>query len=83
MNVILMGYRGTGKTSVGRLLAAKLERPFLDSDELIEASSGKSVREMVAERGWDYFRQEEKRIVAEISRKGRMRRRPRRGRGFG
>ena len=58
MNVVLMGYRGTGKSSVGRLLAAKLKRTFLDSDELIKISSGKSVREMVAEKGRnkeDYF----------------------------
>lgn len=67
MNVILMGYRGTGKTSVGRLLAAKLERPFLDSDELVKASSGRSVREMVAERGWNFFRREERRVVADLS----------------
>ena len=69
MNMVLMGYRGTGKTSVGRLLAARLKKPFLDSDEMIEVSSGKSVREMVAEKGWDLFRREEKRIVAELSRK--------------
>ena len=55
MNVILIGYRGTGKTSVGRLLAAKLGRPFLDSDELVKVSSGKTVREMVAEKGWGFF----------------------------
>jgi len=67
VNVVLMGYRGTGKTSVGRFLATKLERPFLDSDELIKASLRKSVREMVAEKGWDFFRQEEKRVVAELS----------------
>ena len=67
MNVILIGYRGTGKTSVGRLLAAKLGRLFLDSDELIKASSGKSVRKMVAEKGWGYFRQEEKRVVARLA----------------
>jgi shikimate kinase len=64
-----MGYRCTGKTSVGRLLAAKLQRPFLDSDELIKISSGKSVREMVEEKGWDLFRQEERRVVAELSEK--------------
>ena len=69
MNVVLMGYRGTGKTSVGRLLAAKLARLFLDSDELIRACSGKSVREIVAEKGWDFFRQEEKRVVAQLSAK--------------
>ena len=68
MNVILTGYRGTGKTSVGKLLAVRLDRPFLDSDELIKASLGKGVREIVEERGWDFFRQVEKRVVAEISR---------------
>ncbi len=69
MNLILIGYRGTGKTSVGRLLAAKLGRSFLDSDELVKISSGKTVREMVAEKGWGYFRQEEKRVVAELAAK--------------
>lgn len=68
MNIILMGFRGTGKTSVGRLVAARLERPFLDSDELVKAASGKSVREMVAERGWKFFRREEKRVISELSR---------------
>jgi len=67
VNVVLMGYRGTGKTSVGTLLAAKLEEPFLDSDEMVKASAGKSVREMVEEKGWGFFRSEEKRIIAEIS----------------
>jgi shikimate kinase len=63
-----MGFRGTGKTSVGRLLAARLGGPFLDSDEMIKASSGKSVREMVAEKGWSSFRREERRVIAELSR---------------
>jgi shikimate kinase len=68
MNLVLMGYRGTGKTSVGRFLAARLTKPFLDSDELIKASSGKNVRKMVEEEGWSFFRREEKRVVAELSR---------------
>jgi shikimate kinase len=67
MNLVLVGYRGTGKTSVGRLLAAELHRPFLDSDERVKAAAGKSVQEMVAEKGWDFFRREEKRIIAELS----------------
>ncbi len=69
MNVILMGYRCTGKTSVGRLLAVKLKMPFYDTDELIKASSGKSVSEMVEEGGWHFFRREEKRVVSELSEK--------------
>jgi shikimate kinase len=69
VNVVLVGYRGTGKTSVGRILAAKLRKPFLDSDEMVKISAGKCVLEMVMERGWDFFRKEEKRIVAELSRR--------------
>ena len=67
MNIILIGYRGTGKTSVGKLLAVKLGGPFLDSDEMIRASLGKSVREIVAGEGWSSFRREEKRIIAGLS----------------
>jgi shikimate kinase len=69
MNWILTGYRGTGKTSVGRLLAAKRAVPFFDSDEMIEAAAGKTIRALVAEKGWDFFRREERRVVAELSAK--------------
>jgi shikimate kinase len=67
VNIILMGYRCTGKTSVGRLLAAKLQRPFFDTDELIKKNTGKSVREMVEQKGWGSFRQEEKRLVGNLA----------------
>jgi len=69
VNVILMGYRCSGKTSVGRLLAAKLQRPFFDTDDLIQKSIGKSVREMVEEEGWIFFRREEKRVVRDLAAK--------------
>jgi shikimate kinase len=62
-----MGYRCTGKTSAGRLLAAKLQRPFFDTDELIRTYSGKTVQELVEEGGWDLFRREEKRVVIDLS----------------
>jgi shikimate kinase len=69
MNLVLMGYRCTGKTSVGRILASRLKKPFYDTDELIQASSGKSVREMVEEGGWPFFRREEKQVIAGLSEK--------------
>ena len=67
MHIILIGYRGTGKSSVGKKLAAKLQLPFYDTDELIEAESGRSILEMVAEQGWPYFRQREREIIRKLA----------------
>ena len=67
MHIILIGYRGTGKSAVGKRLAEKLRMPFYDMDELIEARAGRSIRDMVAENGWAYFREKEKEIVREIT----------------
>lgn len=55
-NIILIGARGAGKTSVGRRLAQRLQRPFVDTDERIERLTGRSVRELFAERGETGFR---------------------------
>jgi shikimate kinase len=55
-NIILIGARGAGKTSVGRRLAQRLSRPFVDTDERMERLSGRSVRELFAERGETGFR---------------------------
>ena len=55
-NIILIGARGAGKTSVGRQLAQKLSRPFVYTDERIERLTGRSVRELFAERGETAFR---------------------------
>ena len=67
MHIILIGYRGTGKSRVGKRLAAKLQMPFYDTDELIEAAAGRSIQEMVAENGWAYFREREREIVRELA----------------
>jgi shikimate kinase len=67
MNVVLLGFRCAGKTSVGRLLAAKMQRPFRDTDEWIQRSFGKTVREIVADQGWDFFRQQERRVVRDLA----------------
>jgi shikimate kinase len=55
-NIILIGARGAGKTSVGRLLARELSRPFVDTDERIERLTGRSVSQLFAERGETAFR---------------------------
>ncbi|MFO1021301.1 MAG: shikimate kinase [Planctomycetales bacterium] len=68
MNLILIGYRGSGKTSVGRELSRRLGWPCIDADDLIEARAGCSIREMFETRGEPYFRDLEEEVVAEILR---------------
>ena len=57
---------GTGKTSVGRLIAGQLRFTFLDTDELIETSVGKSITEIFAQQGEAAFRELESRVVAAL-----------------
>ncbi len=66
MNLVLIGYRGAGKSTVGRLLAERLKREFVDVDDRIERREGRSIREMVETKGWEYFRQVEKKAIEEI-----------------
>jgi len=69
MNIVLVGYRCSGKTSVGKVLAHKLNRDFMDTDALIEANEGCSIEEIISKKGWNYFRELEKQIVREVSEK--------------
>ena len=62
-NLVLIGYRATGKTSVGAELARMLNRPFVDLDQVLVAEAGQSVAEIVAQGGWDEFRRREKDLV--------------------
>ena len=63
-NLVLIGYRATGKTSVGAELARILHRPFVDLDQVLVAEAGQSVAEIVAQGGWEEFRRREKDLVA-------------------
>ena len=67
MNIILIGYRCTGKTSVGKKISERLHMPFYDTDELVKNHTGKTIREIVEEKGWESFRKEEKSVVRELS----------------
>jgi shikimate kinase len=72
MNIVLVGYRCSGKTVVGRILARELGRAFLDTDALIEERSGRSIETMISTKGWDQFRVTEKRLVEEVSRRNNL-----------
>jgi len=67
VKIVLIGYRATGKSTVGRLLAEKLGLEFLDLDEEIEARAGKSIAEIVAEGGWETFRKLERELLREMA----------------
>jgi len=67
VNVVLIGYRGTGKSTVGRKIADILKMPFYDTDELVRKRTGRVIKEIVEEGGWGSFRKEEKKIIRRLS----------------
>jgi 3-dehydroquinate synthase len=66
MNLILYGPPGVGKTTVGKALAQKLGREFVDSDPLIEARTGLTIPEIFAHKGEAEFRRIESEVCAEL-----------------
>jgi shikimate kinase/3-dehydroquinate synthase len=66
-NLVLIGFMGTGKTAVGRHVAARLGRRFIDTDTLIEEQAGRPVSEIFAHEGEEAFRRLEAAVVAEAS----------------
>ncbi len=67
MNLVLIGYRCTGKTAIGRILADRLAWPLVDTDTLIQERAGRSIKEIVAEGGWSEFRRIEREVVADVA----------------
>ena len=67
MNIVLIGYRGTGKSTVSRILAFKLKRKLVRIDRLIAESAGVSIPDLVREQGWEAFRRIESAIVERVS----------------
>jgi shikimate kinase len=66
VGLVLIGYRGTGKSTVGRILAERSGRGFVDSDREIEVRSGRSIRSIFAECGESDFRDREERTLADL-----------------
>jgi shikimate kinase len=63
----LVGYRGTGKTTVGRLVAARLALPFVDADHELERRAGRSIASIFAEQGEPSFRDLEQAVLEDLS----------------
>jgi shikimate kinase len=68
MNIYLIGYRGVGKSSVGRSLASILGRTFIDTDSELVAQAGMTISQYVRNMGWDAFRKMERSIVQQVCR---------------
>ncbi len=66
MHLFLIGYRGTGKTTVAELLSSRLGWPWLDADAEIERLAGKSIAEIFAEDGEPAFRDWESKVLADL-----------------
>ena len=64
--IVLVGLMGAGKTSVGRRLAEKLDLPFVDADQEITVAAGKSIPDIFADHGEDYFREGERRVISRL-----------------
>lgn len=66
-NIVLTGFMGTGKTSVGRALAVRLGREFVDMDEVLAQREGMSVADVFARQGEVYFRERERALCRELA----------------
>ncbi|MCX7820243.1 MAG: shikimate kinase [Brevinematales bacterium] len=67
MNIYLIGFRGSGKTTLGKILAKELHREFVDIDRLIEEKEREKISQIFNKKGEEYFRKIESLILKEIS----------------
>lgn len=67
MNVVLIGYRGTGKSTVGNIVAARLGRQMVSTDKEIVRRAGSPIPEIVAAHGWEYFRDLESAVCQDLA----------------
>lgn len=71
-NIIITGFMGTGKSVVAKELARKLEMEFIDMDQIIEERQGMSIADIFSRYGEKYFREQENKLVKELSQKENM-----------
>ncbi|MDI6751274.1 MAG: shikimate kinase [bacterium] len=66
-NIVLIGFMGSGKTSVGKALSMKLNLPYVDSDGVIEAEEKRPISQIFEEDGESYFRDKEIEVIESLS----------------
>ncbi|WP_457626582.1 shikimate kinase [Persephonella sp.] len=66
-NIYLVGFMGSGKSTVGKILAEKLNMRFVDVDEIIEKEEGRKIPEIFKEKGEEYFRELERKALERLS----------------
>jgi shikimate kinase len=66
-NIALIGFRATGKSTVGKILARRLGRQFLDMDQRLASEAGRDIAAWVKQDGWDSFRRAESALLKLIS----------------
>ncbi|MGE0470835.1 MAG: Shikimate kinase [Candidatus Nitrospira kreftii] len=67
MNIVLIGYRGTGKSTVGKMLASRLDCTLLSTDAEIVRLAGHTIPEIVEQHGWEHFRNLESQICQQLA----------------
>lgn len=67
MKIVLIGYRGTGKSAIGKILAARYSIEYLSMDDEIVRRAGVSISQIVERHGWDHFRELETTLARELS----------------
>ncbi len=66
MNIILIGFRGTGKSTIGRIVAQRLGQEFIDADVYLEQKTGRSIKDIFAKDGENVFRAIETQVLEEL-----------------
>lgn len=69
VNIVLIGMRGSGKTSVAKILAKKLNKHYFDIDQLLSKQTCMSIASLVEQYGWEYFRRAESEITKDVAQK--------------
>ncbi|HZN65578.1 MAG TPA: shikimate kinase [Tepidisphaeraceae bacterium] len=72
MSIVLIGYRGSGKTTIGKKLADRLWQPFLDTDDLVAKKAGKSIRVIFEQEGEQRFRDLESAVIRDVAKQSEV-----------
>jgi shikimate kinase len=72
MNIVLIGYRGTGKSSVGKLLAERSGRALISTDAEVVRRAGQLIPDIVKQHGWDHFRDLESDVCRDLAGKDQL-----------